>query len=408
MRFVWVLLFAQVIQIFVFTCWGDVFSITSSNETLLDNYKIALILYSADWCHFSRQFAPVFENVSNDFREHVKTADVIFARVDCDLDGAYCFKERINKYPTLKTRKYGHTSKTEYRGARTIDAIRSFVLTNLIENFNTTDATKQDIIPLVEGLPSSREIIVALFRDLDPSNPHFAYFKRISHIERDNCDFHILYNVDEETDRLTHKEALTQKISEITLLKNASLEAIHTWVKRKCTVPVREITFENAEEITEEGKPLLLLFYDEKSVKLKSLYHELIKREFADELPKINFVTADGIKFSHPLSHVGKTTRDLPIFCLDSLVHMYLHPEHPEHILSDKEFLKTFIADLHSGKLHREFHYGPDSPSTKSAESSITPDNQEAPHEHDQAPRESVFKNLRPSYLKYTLLRDEL
>ncbi|CAH8656353.1 unnamed protein product [Dicrocoelium dendriticum] len=395
------------VQFFVLTCWGDVFSITGGNETLLNNYKIALILYSADWCHFSRQFAPVFENVSNEFREQVKTADVIFARVDCDSDGAYCFQQKINKYPTLKTRKYGYTSKTEYRGARTIDAIRSFVQSNLIENYNTTNANKQDIIPLVEALPSAREIIVALFRDLDPSNPHFIYFKRISHIERDSCDFHIMYNVDEETDRMTHKEALTQKISEITILKNASLEAIHTWVKRKCTVPVREITFENAEEITEEGKPLMLLFYDEKSANLKSIYHDLIKQKFADEISKINFVTADGLKFSHPLSHVGRTTRDLPLFCLDSLVHMYLHPEHPESILADENALKTFIADLYSGKLHREFHYGPDPPSLKSADSDAH-QKQEISHEHDTTPRESVFKNLRPSYLKYTLLHDEL
>ena len=42
------------------------------------------------------------------------------------------------------------------------------------------------------------------------------------------------------------------------------------WIADKCTPLVREITFENAEELTEEGLPFLILFHhpdDTQSIK---------------------------------------------------------------------------------------------------------------------------------------------
>lgn len=38
----------------------------------------------------------------------------------------------------------------------------------------------------------------------------------------------------------------------------------------------------------------------------------------------VNFLTADGTKFSHPLHHLGKTAADLPVLAIDSFRHMYL------------------------------------------------------------------------------------
>lgn len=59
--------------------------------------------------------------------------------------------------------------------------------------------------------------------------------------------------------------------------------------------------------------------------------------------------------------------------------------------------LKQFIQDLYSGKLHREFHYGPDSDSGNTEKQATTPP-------------ESTFKKLAPSKNRYTILspRDEL
>ncbi|KAF4533117.1 hypothetical protein B566_EDAN003837 [Ephemera danica] len=140
-----------------------------------------------------------------------------------------------------------------------------------------------------------------------------------------------------------------------------------------CVPMVREITFENAEELSEEGLPFLILFHQ-----------------------NVNFLTADGEKFSHPLHHLGKSMNDLPLIAIDSFRHMYLFPKFEDMHVPGR--VKQFLADLYSGKLHREFHYGPDS--TVKNDGSSTPS--------ATSPPESTFKKLAPSKNRYTLLRDEL
>lgn len=115
-------------------------------------------------------------------------------------------------------------------------------------------------------------------------------------------------------------------------------------------------------------------------------------------LESINFLTADGKKFAHPLHHLGKGESDLPLIAIDSFRHMYLFPKTSEMEIPGK--LKQFIQDLYSGKLHREFHYGPDTESEDRT--------QETAQKQPTTPPESTFKKLAPSKNRYTLLRDEL
>jgi len=113
----------------------------------------------------------------------------------------------------------------------------------------------------------------------------------------------------------------------------------------------------------------------------------------------INFLTADGLKFAHPLHHLGKSTADLPLIAIDSFRHMYLFKNFNDIFVEGK--LKGFLQDLYSGKLHREFHYGPDIDANNIAQAL---GKQRAP----TTPPESAFKKLAPSKNRYTLVKDEL
>lgn len=76
--------------------------------------------------------------------------------------------------------------------------------------------------------------------------------------------------------------------------------------------------------------------------------------------------------------------------------------------------LKQFLLDLHSGKLHREFHYGPDTTVTETINSNQIGGDGGAGTGGDggkvpTTPPESTFKKLAPSKNRYTLLdKDEL
>jgi endoplasmic reticulum resident protein 44 len=107
---------------------------------------------------------------------------------------------------------------------------------------------------------------------------------------------------------------------------------------------VREITFDNAEELTDEGLPLLVLFHhidDRQSLPLferqldKQLLHERCALDSARVslsfsslssllLAAFNCLHADGATFAHPLQHLGKSAADLPLLVIDSFQHMFL------------------------------------------------------------------------------------
>lgn len=77
-----------------------------------------------------------------------------------------------------------------------------------------------------------------------------------------------------------------------------NLDEFTTWVQKKCIPLVREITFENAEEFTEEGLPFLILFFrpgDDQTVKD---YKSIVENELLGEKSNINFLVADGDRFA--------------------------------------------------------------------------------------------------------------
>lgn len=133
----------------------------------------------------------------------------------------------------------------------------------------------------------------------------------------------------------------------------------------------------------------------------------------------VNFLVADGKKFAHPLQHLERTLDDLPLIAIDSFRHMYILPEYNDIFKPGK--LKKFVEDLHSGKLHREFHYGPDPPAEENTVTAtdqpgekshptemVRPLAETEVHEGDELPPDSTFIKLAPSENRYTLLRNEL
>lgn len=95
---------------------------------------------------------------------------------------------------------------------------------------------------------------------------------------------------------------------------------------------------------------------------------------------------------------------------------MYLFPEYND--IFKPGMLKNFVADLHSGKLHREFHNGPDISIVNSEVSghneqpiemsNNADDNRIDKGTVESSPPDSTFIKLAPSEKRYTLLRNEL
>lgn len=376
---------------------GESVQLTQQNfDSILASTELVFINFYADWCRFSNILMPVFDEAAAAIaKEFPEAGKVVMGKVDCDKEGPIATRFHITKYPTLKVIRNGQPAKKEYRGQRSVEAFTKFISRQLedpVKEFGKLSDLGQ--------LESNKRIIIGYFDRRD--QPEYQIFRRMATNLKDDCQFHVGFG---EASQQMHppgqpiivfrpdKDRSTD-LDETYPGSLTNFDELHVWAQEKCVSLIREITFENAEELTEEGLPFLILFHAPDDTENIKKYHDIVKNELLSEKQSINFLTADGKKFAHPLHHLGKSEQDLPLIAIDSFRHMYLFPKFEDMDIPGK--LKEFIQDLYSGKLHREFHYGPDSDSDNEKQDKPT------------KPPESTFKKLAPSKNRYTLLRDEL
>ena len=379
-----------------------VVSLTQQNiDTTLASNELVFINFYTQWCRFSNLLAPIFEEAATKVRKAFPEAHrVVMAKVDCDRESSIASRFHITKYPTLKVIRNGQPTKREYRGQRSVEAFEEFIKKQLEDPIKEFYELKE-----LTTLDDKKRMIIGYF---DRKNiPEYAMFRRVATNLKDDCQFHVGFGnasqamhppgepiiVFRSDKALSNDEDVTYHGS----LNN--FDELNVWAQEKCVPVVREITFENAEELTEEGLPFLILFHAPDDVDSVKTYKDVVTGTLLNEKQNVNFLTADGLKFAHPLHHLGKTPADLPLIAIDSFRHMYLFPNFHDIHVEGK--LRSFLKDLYSGKLHREFHYGPD-PNSNEVQQVI------GQIRVPTTPPESTFKKLAPSKNRYTLLRDEL
>lgn len=377
--------------------------LTNENfNQLSSSHELVFINFYADWCRFSQILTPIFEEAySKTLKEFDTPGRVLFAKVDCEKEADLAARFHISKYPTLKLLMNGKQMKKEYRGQRSVEAIVNHVKNILVDPVKSL-VTFTDY----ESIDQKKAAIIAYFQVMPGTVPDYTTFRKVATDLREDCNFYWVTGeptVIQLRDGLNHKitfKASRSQASEKDLIYpglSTSYDELSTWATDKCIPLVREITFENAEELTEEGLPFLILFHKPDDKKSLEAYTQVIHKELYTESASVNFLTADGLKFAHPLHHLGKTQQDLPLIAIDSFRHMYLFPNFNDLHVPGK--LKQFVQDLHSGKLHREFHFGPDQ---------VVHDHGQQGGEIVSTPPESTFIKLAPSSNRYTIIKDEL
>ncbi|XP_037283070.1 endoplasmic reticulum protein 44 [Rhipicephalus microplus] len=376
----------------------SVVALTSSNfDEHIGKYELVFLNFYADWCRFSQILAPVFEEAAKNVQEHTKgqVGKVLFAKVDCDRETSIAAKHRITKYPTLKLVRNGVVMKREYRGQRSAEAMKNYIIEMLKDQVKEIPHEAE-----AQHVEEKKPALLGYFAGKETQA--YATFRRVASDLRDDCNFYFVARPTGENLTVTadaiHFKPPRAKFGE----KHETYpslphlyEELKKWAGEKCIPLVREITFENAEELTEEGLPFLILFHHPDDKESVEEFTKVVHEQLQNDKHAINPLIADGVKFAHPLQHLGKTVKDLPLIAIDSFRHMYRFPDFAHLKVPGK--LKAFVDDLYSGKLHREFHYGPD-PTVGGAETEAQATD----------PPESTFKNLAPSRQRYTILKDEL
>jgi len=326
----------------------------STYQETLDKNKVVLINFYADWCMFSQQLAPIFHQTADLMHEEYPNVKV--ARIDCEREVPLALMNSISKYPTIKLFRNGVALRKEYRGSRSVNAFSAYIKQQL----------KPPVVDVLEPedlkLNEERTSFVGYFTAKD--NEAYKIFQQLADEVFETVDCYACLGVESFGKELEKGEHLVYKPKKGSGEEEASytdsltdLAHMRKWLNDKANPLVREITFDNGEELTEEGLPFLLLFYKPGDSDSIQKFKNAVERELLHERQNINFLIADGTTFSHPLNHIGKSESDMPVICIDSFRHMYLFKKFSDIDVPGK--LRKFIDDLHSGKLHHDFHNPP-------------------------------------------------
>ena len=224
----------------------------------------------------------------------------------------------------------GKVLKREYRGQRSVEAITQHVrdlLKDPIHQVNSIDEYNK--------IDSAKPAIIGYFTAQPGTTPEYNVFRKVSIDLRDDCKFYWVTGDPAQThisDGKSHLVTFKQSRSavgehEVTYPGVMhSYDELSTWATDKCIPLVREITFENAEELTEEGLPFVILFHHPDDKNSIEMFNKIVQTDAYTESGSVNFLIADGVRFAHPLHHLGKTQKDLPLIAIDSFRHMYLFP----------------------------------------------------------------------------------
>lgn len=382
-----------------------VLELTSDNyDDSTSKYQIVVLNFYADWCPYSARWKPVFQETAKSIYNETGDYDpttIVFGQINCEIQTTLAQRFRITKFPTTKLTLNGKAIKKEYRGARTTSAFKEYVK-KFLEDPIILVNNNADLLSKVE----ERKGAVIMYSgrldehgDKPVESTELQTFRRVAQQLREDCQFLYVFNGASskkfsppdlyQINFKPHHKSIDHEVPYRSSISDFG--TLSLWAKDNCIPLVREITFENAEEMTEEGLPFVILFYEPNDKTWIEIYKRIVEQELRNEASSVTFLYADGHVFSHPLKHLGKTTKDLPVVAIDSFKHLFLYKQ-PIASISQPGRLKQFIADLHSGKLDREFHFGPDPVSAQTS------------------PPESAFKQLGPSAYRYSLLmpRDEL
>ncbi|PAV76920.1 hypothetical protein WR25_23676 [Diploscapter pachys] len=390
--------------------------LTSQNhDEVINGAQVVFVAFCADWCPFSRRLKPIFEQSAEVFHKENPNASAAWAIVDSQQNADINDKYFVTKYPTMKVFVNGELIQKEYRSSRSVEALTNFVkyqLSTAINEFGSDNEVEAAIDR------TKRNIIARL----NKNGQEYANMKKIGSILREECTFWVPSDTLAQTVTGSSVEFVDPDTGDKQSFTGnmADYEFLKQWVTDKCIPLVREVTFENVEELTEEGLPFLLFFRDPNDKSADKMFTEQVLRELYDQRSTINPLLADGFKFAHPLRHLGKSTKDLPVLAIDSFQHMFVFPDMSQLTVPGK--LRQFIMDLHSGKLHKEFHETLDQKlidlAKFQANNPEDPEFHEAHKEDGQAkpkppgakpsdttPPPSVFKELKPSEKRYSFLQ---
>lgn len=151
----------------------------------------------------------------------------------------------------------GSEIRNVFRSTRSVEALTNFVKYQLSTAINEFTNQQQ----LDAAMDKSKRNVAAWFRR---GGQEYSNLKKVASLLKEECTFWVADEAASSSldgNRLVFVDPDTQDEQKFSG-NFADYDFLKQWVTDKCIPLVREVTFENVEELTEEGQPFLLFFRD--------------------------------------------------------------------------------------------------------------------------------------------------
>jgi len=193
----------------------------------------------------------------------------------------------ITKYPTIKYVRNGEMAKKEYRGQRSADSFVDFV-----RDQNKDPVKEYQNLEDLQEMDDAKRYLIGYFEE--KTSAEYSNFRKVASKLKEDC---VVYAGFGEASVRMHppgqsivafrpNKARSNDDDETFTGNLKSYDELSAWASDKCTPLVREITFENAEELTEEGLPFLILFHDPEDNESIKQYSDVVQRELLEDKRK--------------------------------------------------------------------------------------------------------------------------
>ncbi|KAL5262565.1 hypothetical protein ACHWQZ_G008087 [Mnemiopsis leidyi] len=329
--------------------------------------ELAVIVFGAKRCRHSNHL----EHIVNELPQYFNKSNVVILSLDCRSENftKYCADNNINKFPTMKMVYLGIHMKTEYRGQRKVEAIKSYI-DKLVDN---EIPILDDIDKLIEvRADNNHRCVIGFFSST--KNDVFQNFKKVSGIFHEQCYFYAFIN---DVQQLPVIAVRDSALGDEIFTGKQDINNIYQWVRDNCKPLVPEMTFDNAEEFIEQQKPLLILYRNISDMESVNQFTKVVNSEIKDLLPgSITAIHVDGSAFRNALRFANLTVEDLPLIQIDTFKTHYTFGNFTEILYSGK--LRTFVKN-----------------SIESSRSGLYDDG-----------RKSIFSRLKPSSKRYSFVEE--
>jgi protein disulfide-isomerase A1 len=275
-------------------------------QEALETQQNIMVEFYAPWCGHCKQLAPHYAEAAKTLQ-----GEVPVAKVDCTVEKEICGEQQVRGFPTLKFFQSGKP--VEYQGARTAEAIVSFIRKNT--GPAAIDVTQENL-----ELFTTMDAVVVLGLFEDGGSDEAKEFLKFAEKHRSRYQFGLAHSLPVrshykvENDKAALVVAGKNLDAAVTYKGEWTAEKLQEFVVAESFPVLGEIGPETYQGYMDRGLPFLWIFVDASEFPSSGALGSTlaaVKSVAADFKGKFSAVYLDGDKYSRHRNQLGHTG-DLP------------------------------------------------------------------------------------------------